>query len=289
MEKSFRGNPRRYGKTIPHYPESVERQYQRLTDSYMKLLQDTLKDHLPKLLAVATEEEVSQYRKDGISDLIDKVSAIFSSIWNIVEQNMKLFGLWEKVEKMAKATHKLSIKEWKREVHTTLGIDILEDYYTGDFYKENLEQWVGKNVDLISTLPNQSLDRMKEIVLEGYKSGKPHKEVVKEMQGAYQLDKKHARFIARDQLAKLNSDITRHQQKDAGVEKYRWLDSGDSRVREGHRRLNGKIFHWDDPPVVDDKGRRCHPGEDYQCRCVAIPVFEIASIDLPIQAGKEGK
>lgn len=71
------------------------------------------------------------------------------------------------------------------------------------------------------------------------------------------------------------------QQQDAGVQEYIWSDSGDSRVRSGHHRLNGKKFRWDDPPVVDERtGRRCHPGEDFQCRCVAIPVFDIDTLDL---------
>ena len=73
--------------------------------------------------------------------------------------------------------------------------------------------------------------------------------------------------------------------RDAGVEEYIWSTSGDSRVRESHKKLNGKRFRWDDPPVVDEKtGRRCHPGEDYECRCVALAVFDFDTIDLPIAA-----
>ena len=89
--------------------------------------------------------------------------------------------------------------------------------------------------------------------------------------------------MARDQIAKLNSNIAQQQQRDAGVEEYIWSDSGDGRVRPSHKKLNGKRFRWDDPPVVDEKtGRRCHPGEDYECRCVALAVFDFDNIDLPV-------
>lgn len=45
------------------------------------------------------------------------------------------------------------------------------------------------------------------------------------------------------------------------------------RTRSGHRRLNGGMFNWDDPPVVDSTtGERGHPGLDKYCRCWAEPV-----------------
>lgn len=287
VKPTFRGKQTLHCKTIPLYPDSVDREYLRVTNAYMKVLNDTLKEYLPDLLKVATEEDIVQYRTDGLGDLVGKVVDIFARIGLEVSKRLNVFGLQEKVEKMATSTKMKAAKEWKKEVHATLGIDILEDYYTGDFYKDQLGKWTSTNVDLISTIPQASLGKMKEIVLEGYQNGKPHKQVVKEMQETYNMDKSHARFIARDQVAKLNSDITKHQQKDAGVGKYKWSDSGDSRVREGHSKLNNKIFSWDDPPVVDDKGRRCHPGQDYRCRCVALPVFEIETLDLPIQERKE--
>ena len=94
-----------------------------------------------------------------------------------------------------------------------------------------------------------------------------------------------------DQIAKLNGELTKQQQTDAGVEEYIWSDSGDGRVRESHHALNGKRFRWDDPPVVTPPGkpvRRCHPGQDYQCRCVALPVFDISTVDIPASGRTKG-
>lgn len=136
---------------------------------------------------------------------------------------------------------------------------------------------------------NSQLSEMRRLVLEGYRNGKPTTTIVKEIQKVYGTNRRHAQLIARDQIAKLNSQICRMQQEDAGVTEYIWSTSGDSRVRSGHRKLNGKRFRWDDPPVVDDKtGRRCHPGEDYQCRCVALAVFDFGTIDLPISGDGGG-
>jgi uncharacterized protein with gpF-like domain len=39
--------------------------------------------------------------------------------------------------------------------------------------------------------------------------------------------------------------------------------------------MNGKIFSFDNPPVVDKKtGRKANHSEDYNCRCVAIPALD---------------
>ena len=35
------------------------------------------------------------------------------------------------------------------------------------------------------------------------------------------------------------------------------------------------------PPTNSD-GRSCHPGEDYQCRCIGRPVFNKNTLNLPV-------
>lgn len=156
----------------------------------------------------------------------------------------------------------------------TLGVDLLDDYYSGAFFSTELEQWVNDGVSLIKTIPQDSLDAMENIVMDGFVDGKSLTDIQRDIQAQYGIDKRHAAFIARDQTAKLNAAITERQQKDAGVRRYKWSTSGDERVRSDHKKLDGRVFSYDDPPVVDSRtGRRCNPGQDYNCRCVAIPVL----------------
>jgi len=75
-------------------------------------------------------------------------------------------------------------------------------------------------------------------------------------------------FIARDQTAKLVAELDRLRQEQIGVEEYDWNTSRDERVRSQHQKQHGKRYRWDQPPP--DTG---HPGEDYQCRCVARAVL----------------
>jgi SPP1 gp7 family putative phage head morphogenesis protein len=52
---------------------------------------------------------------------------------------------------------------------------------------------------------------------------------------------------------------------------YTWRTRRDGRVRSSHRALEGTQQRWDDPPVISLDGRRGHPGEDFNCRCIALP------------------
>lgn len=285
LAKKFKGHERLLCKYSARYPQQAERELQRVTNAYIRLLNELLKRHLPEIRS-ALRQEREGLRRDGASDRTAK--AIFDKLAGELERSVSGFGLYDKIAAMAELTRKLSVKEWKKTVQATLGIDLLDDYYTGELYRELMRKWVEDNVNRIRTIPQESLDRMREIVLEGCMRGETTTSIVRSIQKAYSLDRRRAQLLARDQIAKLNGQITQKQQEDAGVEEYIWSDSGDSRVRPGHKRLNGKRFRWDDPPVVDEKtGRRRHPGEDYACRCVALPVFNRRTVDLPA-AGKGG-
>lgn len=284
LSKRFGSHKRLKCKYRMKYPEQAQREYQRVSGAYMRVLNRIVKKHLPEIRDAAAEErQSSKMRMDDTQDLLSKLSQIFDRIAEELEQEMGLFGLREKLEGLANLTKKLSISEWKKAVKSTLGIDLFDDYYSGEMYRQMLSKWVDDNVGLIKTIPQESLERMRHIVMEGYTSGKTTTDIVKEMQEEYGVSKRHARLLARDQMAKLNANITKSQQEDAGVKEYIWSTSGDSRVRESHAELDGKRFRWDDPPIVDYKtGRRCHPGEDFQCRCCALPVFEWETIDVPV-------
>jgi SPP1 gp7 family putative phage head morphogenesis protein len=80
-----------------------------------------------------------------------------------------------------------------------------------------------------------------------------------------------AKLIARDQTAKLNSDLNRFRQDQAGVDKYVWRTSQDERVRARHRGLEGKVYEWGEPTGAEDG---LPPGQPIQCRCVAQGVVE---------------
>lgn len=283
-------------KAVPRYPRGAEREYMRVVASYMNILKKSVSEHIP---IIREALETGRYRADAATDdgewtasnaaTVTAIERIFNDIMEDVTEKSAIFELQKRIEKLSNMNRKLTITEWKRVVKRTLGIDIMEDYYNGTKFKEMFDKWVKDNVSLISTIPQETLGAMREIVKEGYLGGQTNKTIAKRIQEAYGVNKSRAQFYARDQTAKLNADITREQQNDAGVDEYIWRTAGNistfpnsGRVRESHAKLNNKRFKYSNPPIVDEKtGRRANPGQDYNCRCVALPVFDIESITLP--------
>lgn len=283
--KRFGSHEVLYSRYIPQIPASAEREYVRVTNAYMRILKEELEKELPGLkeaYKTNRDADVKERRNDGAIDLLLSISQVLNTVKNNVIARTNGFGLRRKLELLANMNRKLTVKEWKRAIKATLGIDIREDYYLGDYYAEQLQRWVDENVSLIKTIPEDTLDKMRDIIYDGFTEGKTTTRIIKEIQKAYGVGRRRAELIARDQTAKLNGQIQRHQQQDAGITEYIWYTVGDSRVRKSHRELNGKKFSWNDPPDVG-KGRKCHPGEDYQCRCIGRPVFNRKTLTLPME------
>ena len=287
----FRGSQPIKCKTVPQYPKTAEREFRRITGSYMKLLNEELKKKLPAMMAEYQKERHGDSRFDDSQDLDAKLRLLLQDVATALEKRIAEYGLDQKVEQIAKMAKNVSIREWKRAVKDTLGIDLLDDYYKGEFFEEAIRRWIAENVLLIKSIPSETLGNMREIILGSYLKGSSIRDIQKAIQETYNVSKRKAQLLARDQVATLNAQLTKAKQTDAGCKKYRWSDSRDGRVRDCHKALNGKVFSWDNPPEMwyETKrgrvytGRRCHPGEDYCCRCVAIPVFDPESIDVPMK------
>jgi SPP1 gp7 family putative phage head morphogenesis protein len=99
--------------------------------------------------------------------------------------------------------------------------------------------------------------------------------MVKSIQATHNVSKAKAKFLARQETSLLMSKLREDRYKEIGVTRYRWNGVDDSRERPDHKALNGKIFAWDQPPITNrDTGARNNPGEDYNCRCLAIPILD---------------
>ena len=105
------------------------------------------------------------------------------------------------------------------------------------------------------------------------------------------MSDKRAKLIARDQTAKIAGNLNERRQRSVGFVYFRWLDSGDSRVRDRHEDIADKVtaygkgvYRWNHPPL-NEKGEEILPGQDYQCRCTAVPVSQV-EVDRNVKAGR---
>lgn len=153
----------------------------------------------------------------------------------------------------------------------------LEGVGVRDILGDKIDQFRQENLDKITSLADGEIDTLEGILDDAEASGMRVEDLRKQIQERFDVTRSKADLLARDQVLSLNAKITQSRQTQAGISKYIWSSSGDERVREMHDDLDGTEQAWDDPPVTNEDGDTNHPGEDYQCRCVAIPV--IPSID----------
>lgn len=125
-----------------------------------------------------------------------------------------------------------------------------------------------RNIRLIENAHRVYAQQVREVIEDPEAIGLRVEELRDRIFERGNVSESRAELIARDQTLKLNGQITATRQMRAGVESYVWSTSGDERVRDEHAALEGQTFSWLAPPAVG------HPGQDFQCRCVAIPVVE---------------
>lgn len=142
-----------------------------------------------------------------------------------------------------------------------------------------------ENVRLISGLRDEQVEKVTGILRRAQSTGDRWEEVVPGIKQAAGVSTQRARFIARDQTNKFNGAMQRITQVSAGVEEYTWSTTkaqsvrgfpGGPNTRPGgpnHYVLENTRQSWAAAPLIPGTDRHLHPGQDYNCECVAVPVI----------------
>lgn len=137
------------------------------------------------------------------------------------------------------------------------------------------QEW-GQNLNLyIQKWIEEDILELRQKVQQNVFAGRRAKSLVKGIQQNYGVSKRKAEFLARQETSLLLSKFREQRFKSVGSTRYRWRGTMDGKERHDHKELEGQIFFWDNPPIVDKKtGRRANPGEDFNCRCVAEAIID---------------
>lgn len=135
-----------------------------------------------------------------------------------------------------------------------------------------VNQKVRDNVGYIKNIQEEAYGRIEQVVREGVERGSSAKVIRKSILEQVDITEGRAQFLAVDQAGSILGQMTAERHQRLGIEKFTWDTSGDERVRDEHKALDGKVFSYDEPPTIN--GRQVLPGEDYRCRCVGVPVFD---------------
>ena len=139
-------------------------------------------------------------------------------------------------------------------------------------YTYNLKYWV-KNWEV------QDITNMREEVIEMVKKGARIAEIKKYFESRWKVASDKAEFLARNEAGLASTAIKEWQYKNAGCTHFKWLPSASKEKRELHKQHYGKIFSFDNPPLIDERLEIYGlPRQIWNCSCsmqCIVPKIEV--------------
>lgn len=285
-----RSRPKR--KKIWQYPIGKERTYARLIKSILKRFSDIALPRIRQNIEAwcasykpdRADSTNTQKRKfDGFSDeyaeIDEALDAEFGNIFLQGGRTLNKAYINSELQTLGIDTSNWNQVQWIKFAEEVTG---LASALPEPWLMEVVNAWKNTNYSLIKSLSSDYIKEMNRIVHSGVMSGKPWDEVMREIRDKdWNITQYKAKFLARDQIGKLNGQLAKRRQQEADVELYEWSTSRDERVRDSHANLEGKICSYSDPSVYADSVQDAlagawqdreaagmfvgEPGEDFQC------------------------
>lgn len=221
-------------------------------------------------------------------DLVDNARAKFAGALN----PKKLESIAEQMGKRV-ADHQRG--ELSKQVKAALGVDIAA---SDERMPALIDHFAAANVALIRRIPSRLFDDVESKVSQAFTSGRRHEDLAKDIEKSEGVSENAARLIARDQISKLTSAVSRSRNQEIGLSRFRWKTVGDERVRgdpdglypkarPSHFLRDDKVYAYDDPPKSLD-GEDEWPGTAPLCRCSDEGIFDDILDEIDTDGADEG-
>lgn len=268
------------------FPKPISIQYQRILVAHVEQMTETTMKVLGSMLENVVQQRDFEYpalvRKDSFQDSATRLIEALRIGLNAIPFPKSLIA-----QNIGQKTSEWNDYQWRKTMKNVIGVAIPQ---REPFLDPVLNAFTKTNVALITQMEADYLTSVEGIIQRGLISGASHKSIAQQIIGDKGLfkelkigapsvpvkgtdlvtkTKNRAKFLARDQVGKLNGNLTMLRQANLGIEKYIWRTSGDERVRPTHSANDGKTFSWNNPPAETG-----HVGQDFSCRCSAEPIFD---------------
>lgn len=170
---------------------------------------------------------------------------------------------------------------------------LLEEMQTG--ISSSIRNQIMENANLIRTLPTDTAKKVVQNITEEAYKGKRASEIARIIQ---EETSKHsrasARLIARTEVSKATTALTKARSEDLGLKWYVWRTALDGdRVRKSHRNMEGVLVAWSNPPspealVREPSVGNYHAGNIYNCRCYPEPLISVDDVSWPHKVYYQG-
>lgn len=243
---------RRPGRGVPP-PSGPRLQFQR---DILRLV-DRVGKELTKVLAPLLAEVNTDTRMDAPADRVR------TAVQRVTEQLPEFEAEIRVVSRRAvTGVSTANRRSLNQLLERTVGVGLSE---AESFIEGTLTNALERSVDLITNLLSDEVTDVQDTIADGFRAGRRSESIARDLRDRLDISRRRAQLIARDQVATLNSELTRQRQTHMGVTHYIWRTSGDERVREEHADLDGQRFSW------REGSPEGHPGEPINCRCTAEP------------------
>jgi len=104
-----------------------------------------------------------------------------------------------------------------------------------------------------------------------------------------------AHLIARTEISKASAALTQAHSEELGIDWYVWETSKDQRTRQSHKKMQGVLIRFDDPPspeaLIGQHSTLGHynAGQAPNCRCYAAPVIRFERLSWPHRVFVSGR
>lgn len=217
-------------------------------------------------LEVRGSIEASEHRMKKKLELIDKkLSQILPEQIADKLQVQQLFdsALWKTEKKVSETLKKITVEpKFSKEQREKVASE----------YENNTKLYIQKWTE-------EEIVKLRKRMQKHAVSGGRYEDMISTIQKSYGVSHGKAKFLARQETGLLMAKFKEARYLDAGVDEYIWgcvAGSKNHPVRPMHKRLEGKKFKWNNPPITDEKGNRNNPGCDYNCRCFARPIVRFS-------------
>lgn len=242
---------------------SAEKEYNAALRSMLAALAKETREGIIPLYVAEQQQKRAQPSLTGDADTFwfNKIQALAQSLARVAS---------ETVNRVLRLESQKHTENFMATAKRTLGIDLRSVVQQEDL-AGYLTEAAGRNTSLITSLADDTVKRVQQAVYDNGIAGNSAATLRKTLQEQFGIVDRRAKLIARDQTAKWNADMSRIRQQQAGVTSYVWMTSHDERVRERHRKLDGKTYKWGEATGAEGG---LPPGQPVQCRCVARGVVE---------------
>lgn len=241
---------------VPVIPESLAFRRSYLAEM-RRLLHAVAKATREQIIPSYRVELVRDARESDFEALKRVIAGLLSATNSTVKRLLELESI-KHTERFASAAR----SAFKIDLQGVIEVEDLEKY---------LDAAALRNAGLIKGMTDDLVKRIQTVTTNSLISGETVGQLQKKLKREFELSDARARLIARDQTSKLNADLNKIRQQQAGVDDYKWRTSRDERVRDRHRKLDGQEYKYGEATGAEDG---LEPGQPIQCRCIAQGVVK---------------